>query len=104
MLANLSVLYSPLMFAEQQDSAVQRAARRLRGLGLGGLAASLLTHGGPLTFFGAQTLYAAAPVLSVFDATTGLNELAAVLEDPEAVQALAGLLASPAGSAGETRA
>ena len=82
------------MFAEQQDSAVKRAARRLRGLGLGGLAAALLTHGGPLAFFGAQTLYAAAPVLSIFDDGAGLNELAGVLEDPAAAHALAGLLAA----------
>ncbi len=92
------------MFAEQQDSAVKRAARRLRDLGLGGLAAALLTHGGPLAFFGAQTLYAAAPLLSVFDDGTGVNDLAAVLEDPEAARALAGILASERDSAGETTA
>lgn len=96
MLANLSVLYSPIMLPNPRDSAVQRAARALRRLGLGGLAASLLTHGGPLPFFGAQTLYFTAPVLSVFDAGTGWNELAAVLEDPEAARALAGVLASGA--------
>lgn len=96
MLANLSVLYSPIMLAEPRDSAVQRAARGLRRLGLGGVAASLLNHGGPLPFFGAQTLYWAAPVLSVFDAGTSWNELAAILEDPEAARALAGVLASEA--------
>ena len=82
------------MFAEQQDSAVKRAARRLRGLGLGGLAATLLTHGGPLAFWGAQTLYAAAPMLSLFDDGEGVNELAGVLEDPAAARALAGQLAA----------
>jgi len=80
------------------DSAVQRSARRLRRLGLGGLAASLLAHGGPLAFLGAQTLYFTAPVLSVFDDGAGLNELAAVLEDPASAQALAGVLASEAGA------
>ena len=92
------------MFAEEHDSAVERAAQRLRRLGLGGLAATLLTHGGPLAFFGAQALYAAAPVLSVFDGGDGVNELAAVLEDPEAARALAGILASERAHPGESGA
>ncbi len=90
------------MLADQRDSgdsAVQRSARRLRRLGLGGLTASLLAQGGPLAFLGAQALYFAAPMLSVLDDGTGLNELAAVLEDPAAAQALAGVLASEAGEA-----
>ena len=86
------------MLANQGDSAVQRAARALRGLGLGGPAAALLTHGGPLAFWGAQALYAAAPVLSVFDAGADFNEVAAVLEDPAATQALAGLLEAERGA------
>ena len=100
MLANLSVLYSRLMLAdpgESGDSAVQRAAGRLRRLGLGGLAATLL-QGGPLAFLGAQALYFAAPVVSVFDDGASLNELAAVLEDPASAQALAGALASDGGA------
>lgn len=86
------------MLANQGESAVQRSAQRLRRLGLGGLAAALLNHGGPLAFWGAQALYAAAPVLSVFDAGANLNELAAVLEDPEAAQSLAGVLAAESGA------
>jgi hypothetical protein len=86
------------MLANQGDSAVQRAARTLRGLGLGGLAATLLTHGGPLAFWGAQALYAAAPALSVFDSGANVNELAGILEDPEAARALAGLLAAEGGT------
>jgi hypothetical protein len=92
------------MLADPHDSAVKRAVRGLRGLGLGSLAASLLTHGGPLPFFGAQALYAVAPVLSVFDAGTGWNNLAAVLEDPAAARALAEQLAADPDPADERRA
>ena len=98
MLANLIVLYSPLMFAESKESAVQQAARHVRRWGVGGPVAALLTHGGPLAFWGAQALYAAAPVLSVFDDGAGLNALAAVLEDPAAAAALATALAAPEGA------
>jgi hypothetical protein len=101
MLANLIVLYSPIMLPNSPESAVQQAVRGLRRLGLGGLAASLLTHGGPLPFLGAQALYAAAPLLSVLEAGSGWNDLAAALEDPQAARTLAGLLAAETDPVGE---
>jgi hypothetical protein len=88
------------MFAESKESAVQQAARQLRRWGVGGPVAALLTHGGPLAFWGAQALYAATPVLSVFDDGAGLHQLAAVLEDPAAAEALAAALTAPAAGAG----
>lgn len=66
--------------------------RALRAWGAGGLAAELLESGGPLTFLGAQALYFAAPVVDPFGSGTGLTAWAALLEDPHAVQNLAGRL------------
>ena len=66
-----------------------RVARALRGWGLGGLAAALLENGGPLPFIGAQALYFSAPVLGALTPGDDLEAVAALLEDPESVQALA---------------
>ncbi len=65
----------------------------LRAWGLGGLASSLLRHGGPLPLVGAQALYFAAPMLDVFGSGDWLVGLANTLEDPTATQALADRLA-----------
>jgi hypothetical protein len=75
-----------------REAQIQRAARALRGWGLGGLAATLLADGGPLAFFGAQALYFAAPVLGALNPMgggEGVNAWAALLEDPAAAAALA---------------
>ncbi|MBL8045048.1 MAG: hypothetical protein JNL09_00825 [Anaerolineales bacterium] len=72
---------------------------RLRALGLHGLVASVLDAGpGPLTYLGAQVLYALAPVAQVFTEADTATALAHVLEDPTAMQSLAQQLTE----AGET--
>jgi hypothetical protein len=77
-------------------------ARALRGWGLGpsGLgrivAATLLAEGGPLPFLGAQALYFGAPLLGALAPGADLEGLAGLLEDPEAVRALARQLAEAA--------
>jgi hypothetical protein len=76
-------------------SSVSRAARLIRASGLGTLAAALLDHGGPLAFFGAQTLYFAAPVLDGLGERGLASDLAAVLDDPAATSALAAELRAP---------
>jgi len=73
-----------------------RVARALRGWGLGGLAATLLTEGGPLPFLGAQVLYFGAPVLDALAPEADLAGLADLLEDPAAVRALARQLSEAA--------
>ena len=61
----------------------------MRRYGLGGLAAALLGDGGPLPFLGAQALYFAAPILGAFSPAGRVEHLAALLEDPQSVRALA---------------
>ena len=61
----------------------------MRRWGLGGLAAALLGDGGPLPFLGAQALYFAAPLLGSLSPHGQVERLAALLEDPQSVQALA---------------
>ena len=95
MLATRVVLYSSIMFESGRNRQISGVARVLRRLGLGGLAAALLGDAGPLPFLGAQALYFAAPVLGAFSASGQVEHLAALLEDPESVQALARELKQP---------
>jgi hypothetical protein len=83
------------MFESGRNLQISGVARVLRRLGLGGLAAALLGAAGPLPFLGAQTLYFAAPVLGAFSASGPVEHLAALLEDPESVRALARELKQP---------
>jgi hypothetical protein len=80
-----------------REAQVERAARALRGWGLGRLAATLLADGGPLAFFGAQALYFAAPVLGALGPGQAVNEWAALLEDPASARALLQALARETG-------
>jgi len=89
MLASPIVLYSPIMIDVSRRMRIARVARALRGWGLGGVAATLLAEGGPLPFLGAQALYFGAPVLGALAPSADLEGLAGLLEDPEAVRALA---------------
>ena len=78
------------MFESGRNLDVSAAARLLRRFpAVGGLAAALLADGGPLPFLGAQALYFAAPLLGAFAGTGQMEQLATLLEDPLAVQALA---------------
>jgi hypothetical protein len=81
-----------------REAQIQRAARALRGWGLGGLAATVLADGGPLAFLGAQALYFAAPVLGALPGGEGANAWAALLEDPAAARALAAELRGHGGT------
>ena len=89
LLASPSVLYSRVVTVENRNQRIVGVARALRGWGLGSLAATLLSEGGPLPFLGAQALYFGAPVLDVLAPGADLQGLAGLLEDPEAVRALA---------------
>lgn len=95
MLASPYVLYSRIMIDVSRQR-IARVARVLRGWGLGDLAATLLTEGGPLPFLGAQALYFSAPVLGVLAPGADLEGLAGLLEDPESVRALAHQLSEAA--------
>jgi hypothetical protein len=96
MLASPYVLYSPIMIDVSRSKRIAGAARALRGWGLGSLAAALLADGGPLPFLGAQALYFGAPVLGALAPGADLEGLAGLLEDPEAVRALARRLSEAA--------
>jgi hypothetical protein len=82
--------------AENRNLRIIGVARALRGWGLGSLAGALLADGGPLPFMGAQALYFGAPVLDLLAPGADLPGLAAILEDPESVRALARQLAEAA--------
>jgi hypothetical protein len=75
---------------------IVRVARALRGWGLAGPAATLLSEGGLLPFLGAQALYFGAPVLGLLAPNADLEGLAGLLDDPESVRALAQHLAEAA--------
>ena len=77
---------------ERGQAPLAALVRALRAWGLGGLAAELLEHSGPLSFLGAQALYMAAPL----GAGSHLTTWAEALEDPAAVRRLAGELRAPA--------
>jgi hypothetical protein len=84
------------MFESGRNLQISGAARVLRRWPkLGGLAAALLADGGPLPFLGAQALYFAAPLLGAFSTPGRVENLAALLEDPQSLQALARELAPP---------
>ena len=74
---------------EREQAALAGLVEALRAWGVGGLAAELLEHGGPLSFLGAQALYFAAPVVEPFGSGNSLIAWAELLEDPAAVEALA---------------
>jgi hypothetical protein len=91
-LAILAMLYSPPMTQPEPDSreaAFTGLVHMLRAWGVAGLAAELLEGSGPLSFLGAQALYFTSPVLEPFGSGAGVVAWAELLEDPQAVQALA---------------
>ena len=76
----------------------QTWSQALHRLGVYHLAVTLLEAAGPLTIFGAQIIYLCQPVLKGTVSMTGLNALAAMLEDPQEAQAFARfLIESPRG-------
>jgi hypothetical protein len=77
------------MIDASRSQRIMRVARALRDWGLGGLAAALLEDGGPLPFISAQALYFGAPVMGALASGDDLEAMAALLEDPESVRALA---------------
>ncbi len=96
MLASLNVLYSGIMIDVSRRLRISRVAHALRGWGLAAPAAVLLAEGGPLPFLGAQALYFGAPLLGALAPGVDLAGLAGLLDDPEAVRALAQQLAEAA--------
>jgi len=70
----------------------QEWARKLHAWGVQGWAASLLEAAGPLTLLGAQLIYLGQPVLRTVFRDPGLQELAALLEEPERAREFAAYL------------
>jgi hypothetical protein len=64
----------------------------LRAWGLNGLTAALLESVGPLAWLGAQALYFSAPVLSLVAPSAQVDDLARLLEEPQALQRLVNAL------------
>lgn len=71
------------------ESRISQMTQRLRAWGLSGLTATLLENAGPLAFLSAQALYFTTPALSLIAPEDDVTALARLLEDPQAVQALA---------------
>jgi hypothetical protein len=70
----------------------EKWANRLQSSGLGGLAATLLQAGGPLTLVGAQLVYLSQPVFNSLIPDEQLTALAALLEEPAQTEAFIGQL------------
>lgn len=71
---------------------LEQLVQRLTDWGLDGLALGLTENAGPLTVFGAQALYLAAPTLSALTplgSVAEVNNWAAWLEDPASLSKLA---------------
>jgi len=75
-----------------QNAFVDQVATTLSRRGLQAPALILLEAGPPLTFLGGQLLWVAQPALSLFMSTKVVAQMAQLLEEPEAVQALAAKL------------
>ncbi|MCA9973913.1 MAG: hypothetical protein KC425_27060 [Anaerolineales bacterium] len=74
---------------------MDRLAVQIRRRGLRQPALLMLYAGHPLTFLGAQTLLIAEPALSLFWPSRTLRQVAQLLEEPDAVAALAARLEQP---------
>jgi HPt (histidine-containing phosphotransfer) domain-containing protein len=74
------------------ESRILQVNRQLRAWGLNGLTAALLESAGPLAWLGAQALYFSAPVLSLVAPSAQLDDLARLLEEPQALQRLVNAL------------
>ncbi|MGD2251669.1 MAG: hypothetical protein PVF70_02010 [Anaerolineales bacterium] len=71
---------------DPDPSVSDRLVRKLRRLGLDGIASVLLEVAGPLTLLGAQTVYFVEPLLGRRGGM--LTDIARLLEDPAEVTAL----------------
>lgn len=77
-----------------QNGFVDQVAAALSRRGLQTPALIFLETGHPLTFLGGQLLWVAQPALSLFVSAEVVADLAHLLEEPEAVKALAARLAT----------
>lgn len=68
-------------FLDQAAALIQRCGFRLPAL-------IVLQIGHPLTFLGGQLVWVAQPALSLFMSTQTIRQVAQLLEEPTAVQAL----------------
>lgn len=68
---------------------------RIQRLGLSGLAAALLEHGGIFAQLAAQSLYVAEPLLTTWLPNDGVRNFAHMMEDPGQRHALAAALRDP---------
>ncbi len=71
-----------------QDAFIERLAQTINQYQLGAVALFLLDLGQPITFLGEQLLWVSQPVLSLFVSKSMVEQLAAVLEEPAAVERL----------------
>lgn len=71
-----------------QEAFVNQVATTICRYGLRGPALLMLQVGHPLTFLSAQLLWLAQPVLSLFTLSHLAGQLATLMEEPTAVQAL----------------
>ena len=76
-----------------EDVVVMWAAR-LQNWGLGGLAPLAIDILRPFGFLGAQALYLLSPVLTAFSSPAQIDQLAALLESPDALDRLSDTLSS----------
>ena len=75
-----------------QNAFVDQVAAALSRRGLQTPALIFLEAGHPITFLGGQLLWVAQPALSLFMAAKDVANMAQLLEEPEAVKALAASL------------
>lgn len=71
-----------------QDDFIQRLAQAINQYHLGAVALFLLDLGQPITFLGGQLLWVSQPILNLFVSKSMVEQLAAVLEEPIAVERL----------------
>jgi len=68
----------------QDHSGWEKPCQALKTLGLAGITAAILEHGGPFNLFLAQMLYFSKPFASLVIPEKDINRLARILENDEA--------------------
>ncbi|MCB0036571.1 MAG: hypothetical protein KDE51_21210 [Anaerolineales bacterium] len=71
-----------------QEAFIQRLAQTINQYHLSAVALFLLDLGQPIAFLGEQLLWVSQPVVSLFVSKSMVEQLAAVLEEPAAVERL----------------
>lgn len=67
----------------QDTSGWEKTSRALKRLGIAGITAAVLEHGGPINLLLAQILYVSKPFANLAVSTNDINMFAGIMEDKQ---------------------